>query len=1269
MHVTVQMKGIKALLWAVVVSAVLPSLGSVSIETAAGSKGEVATFPGDTFTLKIPATEEMPAGSVIRLATLKLGMNSAQDAARMAKRVRIGAKVSALANGTGNQVTTDVHPTYNCLLQTYDFSDTPVDLVVGNAYPLSFLSDAYGTVMDGTRWYLRLTTDSFLTQSKTTTGYRIYAKLDGDLLAKPSQGVVVFDNVLPTADECAVFKSADWKGTVWLKNVTAATVGASYWQMALNEYGNVNSTVRLTGCEGYIYTDTVAPAVELIDEGTAPAWKFTAGGNGRVTTIAKLVGNGSFVNAYNNNHRIKFVDVSAFEGSITADGKFVEIGSGDVCATQGKVLVDADRTLLVADRKTLTAAAGVEVLGTLKGAGTIFGALTLSDGATLDLTDGLLTVSGVVSSGTGTVNVKLTSADVTTTPVALKLSQGTAMSVGTVLPCAVNPTFGGEPVTAALKLMVGSDGASLVLAPVGDGATIEVNVAESRKNLNNVAISGFTYRLTGIGGVLATSLSVAENGVLELDPIKTPLKIAAKPTLAGKIRLAAAYEGCTLGKFTLMTWVGDSLGLSGDALKALVDVGERDCAVEDVEAPSENAGCRQLVLKIGAYDTDAKTIRIMPLGDSITDGTSKNSAYECNPNYRVPLMQKLAARGYKPVTSGLRECAFNNRYATDAAGVIAPREYRWHAGVSGARVRTSYRADRGVNGGWREAIETTLDAAGDVDVITFKIGTNDAGDDKNLVFAGWTNVVWRILNARPNVKVVVTSILNMNGNDVWESGYNALIKAQAELDPSVEGAFPANRVFYVNLHDACPRTTDGVSNFTDVYHPNWIGHDRTSDEWVGGVERAIATMSFPTATDTFEKNTATGAESNVPEAYRVGYRHLATLALPKTAQGAALQNRQPTYTWTDATLGSDAKLSRIAYYLELKSRKTGHVRFVWTSLDAFGPNKTLAEMGLPTSYCKWGAVENLRVYSNDTGIHTTAADAEGISGRLQFTYGGVDAGGSVAGAPTQLAKWDWNDAAKLSGDQPTGGYGTMQVYRVFDPAETDRPSAETLFAFNRWSSGSGEATEVGIGNFAMHGAYAGGDTANGSINYMFTSGYETVDASAYELMNLEIWGVVEGGATVAPGDGPLEVTAESADQALTGVEVVIRDESAAAAGQANVVRLEAVPVAGADNRWAVSVVIDEEKMADIEETLMAFGQEGLLSVAAAETSTEVSIPADCVTAGLYYSILAASDARFAADVLETERVLARPNAPVVLSVPARPGTVSFFKMVANLVGK
>ncbi len=1218
---------------------------AVSITNIGAGGYGASTFKtaSETYTLTIPTSETPTSEAWVRIDTIALGMNSDQDAAKTPKYLKVNGVLSEIVNGTGNQVT-NVKFANNSLKQTYTFTRLLVQ--PGTAYTLEFCSDTVGTKMGEMRWYMVNSENSApLAQSSTSSGWRITQEISGKVVDVSER---VYENSIPSTEDCTYFTSDSWAGTVWIKGYgSTRTYGsiiiANSCLTGLKNYGNANSLVKFSGVTAYTPDETATCPYELILENDSYeyAWKNDNGWSGRAQhTFGRLSGSGKFldINA-GNTQALVFAEASEFGGTFDIKGKKITLGgTTNLATTEGQIAISEGTTAVIADGVTWSAGVGgVKVDGTLKftedasalSAITRYNQFSLSGSGLIDLSEAKgqnagnnnlrIAIRGASHSFTGDVtvpaNVNLVFAATDTDCTGMKFGGGgfvcvlgtavnlngtwttaagayigtgatlnanggtltgrlyfcdnsnltlgslteTSLTVagerfetaGTVHVSLPNGTPSNEKVTliswkktqnvTAARLdvsnipegyVVNYDEAGLYLEPVADSTVETISPVTNRLTIPNVYLgNGGVQKFTGVGGVLIDDLQIRNGGKIVVNPTRQPIKLSKAPVFedGAKIALADEHSSCKLGKFTLMTWTGDAVEIP----EGLFDSSSFIASTTLVCEAAPTSGCHQLTLKIGNYDDNATVLRIMPLGDSITDGTSKNAAYEANPNYRVPLMQKLAARGYKPVTSGLRECAFNNRYATDASGVIAPAEYRWHSGVSGARVRTSYRSDRGVNGGWREAIETTLDAAGDVDIITFKIGTNDAGDDKNLVFAAWKDVVWRILNARPSVKIVVTSILNMNGNDVWESGYNALIKAQCELDPTAEGAFPAGRVFYVNLHDACPRSMDGISNFTDAYHPNWIGHDRTSDEWVGGVEKAIAAMTFPTAKDTFEKNTKTGAANNVPEAYRTGYVQLATKALAKTAQGEAMRNTAATYD--SMTADATKTLSRIAYYLELKNKTTGHVRYVWTSMDAFGATKTLSGMGVPTNYAKWGEVTNLRVVSNDTGIRTTGADAEGIKGRLQFTYGGVTEGGSVEGAPTQLAKWDWNDAINGSEESPAGEYGAMQVYRVFDPVETDGNGAETVFAYNRWSASGNQATEIGIGNFAMHGAYAGGDTSNGSINYMFTSGYETVDASAYELMNLEIWGVPEEVETNAAEVGGVKyATLDEAMTHLTG---------------------------------------------------------------------------------------------------------------------------------------
>ncbi len=149
------------------------------------------------------------------------------------------------------------------------------------------------------------------------------------------------------------------------------------------------------------------------------------------------------------------------------------------------------------------------------------------------------------------------------------------------------------------------------------------------------------------------------------------------------------------------------------------------------------------------------------------------------------------------------------------------------------------------------------------------------------------------------------------------------------------------------------------------------------------------------------------------------------------------------------------------------------------------------------------------------------------------------------------------------------------------------------------------------------------------------------------------------------------------DQEPTRTEnytIMTADAAAAAAGQASVVK--AVPVGpDASGMWTVAADIDAEKMAvKIGETLVAFGEKGLDDVVKEKGETPVTLAADKVTPGLYYSIVCSPSIRFDRDVAETARVLATGRAPVQLTVPGprvdpatgKAYTVQFYKVSASL---
>lgn len=155
--------------------------------------------------------------------------------------------------------------------------------------------------------------------------------------------------------------------------------------------------------------------------------------------------------------------------------------------------------------------------------------------------------------------------------------------------------------------------------------------------------------------------------------------------------------------------------------------------------------------------------------------------------------------------------------------------------------------------------------------------------------------------------------------------------------------------------------------------------------------------------------------------------------------------------------------------------------------------RDLAALGVPTETHQQ-VVEKLHVYSNDTGIRKVAPNDSTVRGFIEFSpasYAGTGSG--IAHAPMNLYNFDWNDTFG------SGRYGSMQIHRIFNAGESWN-AGETLLAFNRWAAPG--CNEIGIGSFAQK-------ISGASIDYTSTTGLEKMNASAYESMSLEIWGVPE----------------------------------------------------------------------------------------------------------------------------------------------------------------
>ena len=684
-----------------------------------------------------------------------------------------------------------------------------------------------------------------------------------------------------------------------------------------------------------------------------------------------------------------------------------------------------------------------------------------------------------------------------------------------------------------------------------------------------------------------------------------------------------------------------------------------------------------------------KPLTIWPFGDSITEGMN---AGQTHANYRIQLYQKLELLGYNVQSVGFSTRTYGQRGAYDPTGAdISDQRPEWirHSGVGG-ELACHYTANHGtLHDSWANA----LDQAGDPDIVLIHIGINDiVSGDANAAkrwvetFGSVTNMAANILRERPNTKVVLSSMHRLEWGQTFQTASNngngnyvkpfrdAMAALMVKIDAGEVAELPKGRVFFADMYDKVrPRSfadfQDGENEENGLFesdhiHPNWEGHDRMSDCWL---EQIVA--AFPDATDDSSYHAQgtpaavpaekLGAAQNVPADYLKGFKQ-ATVVTP-AADGT---ERASTITVNQILDGTKA-VEKVGYYVEyvFPSATTNIHRWVWVDMDSFKENMTVADAGLPTAGTTQKVVSKLHVASNHQAIHAVAADDDSVNGFIEFSPSSFGGDGGVAGGPTHwMNNSSWNDYFGV------GSYGSMQLHRMapganpYDPNST--PPAEVLFAYNAWNCNDSKPTEFGIGDFNQH--YQGY-----TIDWVGTRNTETMHAGCLTAKSIEIWVKVAGDdepVVVDPAKDAVVVEAADATEALSKVVLEVSDADAASAGQAAVLMLVAVPVEGQSGQWSVGVAIDTDRMAEgkkIEDTLRAFGENGLSDVAESETEIEVTIPAGSVTPGLYYSVLMSSRIDFA-ESTETARVLACPDRPVVLKVPHPSGQSCFFRMSANM---
>ncbi len=482
-------------------------------------------------------------------------------------------------------------------------------------------------------------------------------------------------------------------------------------------------------------------------------------------------------------------------------------------------------------------------------------------------------------------------------------------------------------------------------------------------------------------------------------------------------------------------------------------------------------------------------IRILPVGDSITYGSSVNGGY------RLPLWNLLTNAGFN--------VDFTGTQTGNSTGMADP-DHEGHGG---------WRIDQ-IDGIMAGVFASTADP----DLILLLIGTNDYG--QNYDQANATNrlegLIARMATSRPLCKIIVANLLEREepNNTEIQTTFNSFVQSICARQRAL-----GREVYFQNLRAALP-----VSDMPDALHPGALGYAKMGTNWFGAITnhfspfgstnlpaltRAVGAAGWSNVVVTYSKPVADNATNIANYSVSSGLTISgATLDASRrvVTLGTSLQTPNTSYTLTvsgvqdmtaaaltipsgstvafnaapvrgvfnnvaeatnytlvysleipdSATYGTPnyavintnfGGFSRVAYYMELQ-QAGGPLQVAWVSMDPFTQNA--AQIGVPTvgsgSPLFQQPITNMNVYSTVAGVVNGTALS---GGNMEFWSGNYAATNTLNVTNASITLYDW-------GDQMTpGGHASMQLH--------NSEASQTIMAFNHWGT-SGGLTEIGIGN-------------------------------------------------------------------------------------------------------------------------------------------------------------------------------------------------------------
>ncbi|TQM78704.1 lysophospholipase L1-like esterase [Saccharothrix saharensis] len=223
------------------------------------------------------------------------------------------------------------------------------------------------------------------------------------------------------------------------------------------------------------------------------------------------------------------------------------------------------------------------------------------------------------------------------------------------------------------------------------------------------------------------------------------------------------------------------------------------------------------VVAVGTAQADSG-VKVMPLGDSITDG------FNVPGGYRVDLWRKLVAGG--------RTVDFVGSM-TNGPTSLGDRNHEGHSGWTIAQI------DNNVTNWLRTYTPRT---------ILLHIGTNDMyGGDPGGAPQRLSNLVDRITTLAPDADLFVATIVPLSSGDATVRAFNSTIPSMVQSKVNA-----GKKVHLVDMYRALT-----TADLADGVHPNAGGYSKMATVWYNALLSVPGSVGDPTTTTTTSTTTTT----------------------------------------------------------------------------------------------------------------------------------------------------------------------------------------------------------------------------------------------------------------------------------------------------------------------------------------------------------------------------------------------------------------------------